>query len=377
MSAAMKFQLNPQSRILRFSCFLLLARFIFPLAAQTDNADPKDATGWFQRASDQMNLRLPGSAPFHMKVAFTALPGLELLDKNKKPQIITGDGTYEETWLAPHHWRREVTMGYYHAVEVESEQGRKMQSSSSDPDDTPSRVPRDHEPGRVLMLLDALLYPIRRDRLSADLDETHLRWTIEHKTAGNISYVLISAQVDADNGIYLSYIFLPNGLLVQSNYIGLTTSFQDEAAFAGHEIPKQLTIEAGGRKLLTASITVQAADQVDPALFELPGPPADPGVTLRPLHYFEVKQSFDISDCSTSDIMSLFPLEVRLVADRHGAMRELELLDARKLQETAASAGVAALLDCYRNKKVQPATIDKSPAELAMSWYFKPRFNHK
>jgi hypothetical protein len=103
---------------------------------------------------------------------------------------------------------------------VESEQGRKMQSSSSDPDDTPSRVPRDHEPGRVLMLLDALLYPIQRDRFSADLDETHFRWKIEHKNAGNISYVLISAQVDADNGIQLSYIFLPNGLLVQSNHFG-------------------------------------------------------------------------------------------------------------------------------------------------------------
>ena len=58
--------------------------------------------GWFQRASDQMNLRGPDGAPFHMKVAFTALPGLELLEGKKKPQIMTGDGVYEETWLAPH-----------------------------------------------------------------------------------------------------------------------------------------------------------------------------------------------------------------------------------------------------------------------------------
>src|SRR5271170_6463978 len=132
----MELQLSTQSRIFRSSCFLFFACLMFPMAAQTDGADPKDATGWFQRASDQMNLRVFGAAPFHMKVVFTALPGLELLDKKKKPQIITGDGVYEETWIAPHHWRREVSLGSYHAVEVESQAGRKMQASS---DYEPSR----------------------------------------------------------------------------------------------------------------------------------------------------------------------------------------------------------------------------------------------
>src|ERR1700733_7480091 len=107
MSAAMIIQPRPRSPIFGTACFLFCASLIFPFIAQTADsnppAEPKDATGWFQRASDQMNLRLPGSAQFHMKVAFTALPGLELLDKKKSLQIIAGDGVYEETWLAPHH----------------------------------------------------------------------------------------------------------------------------------------------------------------------------------------------------------------------------------------------------------------------------------
>ena len=126
----MDIQLSAQSRIFRSSCFLFFACLILPISAQTNDPDPKDATGWFQRASDQMNLRGFGAAPFHMKVVFTALPGLELLDKKKQPQIITGDGVYEETWIAPHHWRREVTLVNYHAVEVESAKGRMMQASS-------------------------------------------------------------------------------------------------------------------------------------------------------------------------------------------------------------------------------------------------------
>lgn len=62
---------------------------VLPVSAQTALTVPKDATGWFQRASDLMNLRMPGSAPFHMKVVFHALPGIEM---TKKPQIVIGDG---------------------------------------------------------------------------------------------------------------------------------------------------------------------------------------------------------------------------------------------------------------------------------------------
>ena len=232
----MELQLNTRRRSFRCSLLLSLACVIFPLAAQTGAVDPavdpKDATGWFQRASDRMNLRGLDGVPFHMRVTFTALSGLELLGKNKKPQIITGGGVYEETWLAPHHWRREVTLGDYHAVEVESQAGRKMQASS------------DYEPSRVLMLLDALLYPIHRDRTSPDLDRRHLRWTIKHKTAGDLSFVLVSAAIDEDEGYKPAYIFLSNGLLVQSNDDGLADSWQDDATFAGHVVPRRLTIQA-------------------------------------------------------------------------------------------------------------------------------------
>jgi len=44
-----------------------------------------------------MDLRAPGASPFHMKVTFHAYPGEELLSPGQKPQIMTGDGVYEET----------------------------------------------------------------------------------------------------------------------------------------------------------------------------------------------------------------------------------------------------------------------------------------
>jgi hypothetical protein len=43
-----------------------------------------------------------------------------VLDKEESSQIISGDGTYEETWVAPKRWRREVTLGSYQAIEVQA-----------------------------------------------------------------------------------------------------------------------------------------------------------------------------------------------------------------------------------------------------------------
>jgi hypothetical protein len=354
-----------------FHKYLLLpfACFIFPIAAQpgaTSLDDPKDAVGWFQRASDQMNLRALHSAPFHMKVKFTALPGLELLERKKKPHIITGDGVYEETWMGPHHWRREVTFGDYHAVEVESPRGRKMQYTF------------DYEPSRVLMLLDALLYPIPRQRISPELDEGHLRWKIQNNSVGGLPFVLINAVVDENAGPRAAYIFLPSGMLVQSMEISLTASWQDQVALAGHVVPRRLTIQAGGRTLLTADIKVEPTSQTDASIFELPGETADPGTTLRPLSAFEVRWHGVPEDFTIiSPDSAVLPLVTRLVTDRHGAAQEVELLDARNLQAQANSKYLADLLDSLRRIRVRPATIDKSPAEVAENNPNLLLFSHK
>ena len=61
----------------RWLCSMFFASVMLPAAAQTATSEPKDAMGWFTRAHDQMALRSPGSAPFHMKVAFHAFPGIE------------------------------------------------------------------------------------------------------------------------------------------------------------------------------------------------------------------------------------------------------------------------------------------------------------
>ncbi len=208
--------------ILSFICVLILPPVpAFSANKGNSEREPKTSVEWFQRARDQMNLRMPGSAPFHMHVSFHAFPGEELLGPKEKPQIVVGDGTYQEIWLAPHQWRREVTLAGYHAVEVESEKGRKFQASSP------------YEPSRVLMLLNALLEPIPRNVVSREYGREGVSgWSVDHLSSGNVSLVRIDKSFGDERGTSDSiFYFLPGGLLVLGNEYGLSTKWQNHTIF--------------------------------------------------------------------------------------------------------------------------------------------------
>lgn len=325
-------------------------------ATKGSAAEPKTALGWFQRAQDQMNLRMPGSLPFHMKVTFHAFPGDEVLGPKEKPQILTGDGVYEETWLAPHHWRREVTFGSYHAVEVESDKGRKMQATS------------DYEPSRVLLLLSTLLEPIPRELLSRESDAYRDRhWSVGQATVRGVNLVVATARASPSEqfSTYYRYFFLPQGLLVFERVYGLTISWQNDTAFAGKAVPRKIMVQAPGMKrgdpdrdLLIADVSIAPAGTTNPAYFDLPISRAEPGMTLRPL--FKV----DRPPQRLNDPFAELPLhhdaaiQFMGVLDRKGEIRELEVvnvMDADNLHE---------IVEDVRRFRYRPAEIDGSRCEM-------------
>lgn len=291
-----------------------------------------------------------------MEVAFHALPGI-VLDKEESSQIISGGGTYEETWVAPKRWRREVTLGSYHAIEVQSATARRMHASS------------DYEPSRVLMLLEALLYPIPRDLSSPSLSEGHPKWKIENGAVGGLSYVRISRTSGPQNVVH-SYLFLPTGVLVQSAEVGIVTSWQDQITFGGKLVPQHFKVQGGTRDLLTAQVTVEPVGTVNPAAFELPGEPAEPGMTLRPIHAYEDSVSIPNRTYNWSSTDSaLFRGIVRQVLDRHGVIKEVEVLDSL----TPAADAATQILRLFRGGKFHPAQIDKSPCEIVLPTTIGPR----
>jgi hypothetical protein len=329
---------------------LLFATLTLSAGAQP-NQKPKNATEWFQRAAEQMNLRAFGATPFRMKVTFHAFPGIVLSSK-PADQIISGDGTYEETWVAPHKWRREVIFGSYRAIEVESQAGRKLQASS------------DYEPSRVLMLLDALLYPIPRMFSSEVRMGQHLHWKIKDGEINGQPYVMIGTGDPA-------YLFLPNGELLQSIYFGIATNFTNPAGFHGKLVSQHIQIQGGNKQdLVTADLTVEPAGAADPAAFTLPGSPAEPGTTLRPLDFAEYNFSYPGQHFSPDETSGPSrPLgRLREVIDRRGMVHELEILYSPNPENFAP------VLPLIRGDKFRhPPTIDKSPCEIAHGYIFGPQ----
>jgi len=328
---------------------LLLAVLTLPAAAREAPKDPW--TEWFQRAGDQMNLRMFGATPFHMKVVFHAFPGMVLSNKESE-QIISGDGTYEETWVTSTRWRREVTFGSYHAIEVQSEAGRKMQASS------------DYEPSRVLMLLEALLYPIPRDLSSPSLADEHYWWKIENGAVGTQSYVKISRTFGTGKAL-IGYLFLPQGGLIQSINLGIVTDWTNPTVFGGKLVPQHIREQGGTRDLLTADVTVEPAGPADRTAFELPGGPAEAGMTLRPLHYYEVHGWNKMSEFHYITIGPDTPHgNIRRILDRHGVSREVEII------YWPNSDDVKIFLPSIRKETFSPVTIDKNPCEFDLSMSF-------
>lgn len=345
------------TRLLQLPYFLVATLSLCTLAqtpnpAQPTTPEPKNSMEWFQRASDQMTLRMSGSAPFHMKVTFHAFPGQEMLGAKEKSDFVTGDGVYEETWLDVHQWRREVTLADYHAIEVEGNGVRKMQASS------------DYEPSRVLKLLEMLQSPISRTLTSREF-HAGTGWKIDHVSAGNLALVRLSKSAGSQRADYTdSFYFMPHGLLAMANSAGLVTSWADYVAFGGKAFPKSLAIKAGDRDLLTANISIEPAGQPDPSIFDLPGGAAEPGMTLRLLHENEVRLPDHSGTYSwISGSMGPAPVySLEGVLDRHGRFREFEVILAPNPKD------VEIFMNMVRNDHFQPAKIDGSPCEFAMRW---------
>src|ERR1035437_8494412 len=259
--------------------------------------EPNSSMEWFQRASDETSLRMPGSAPFHIKVTFHAFAGEEMLGAKQKSDFITGEGAYEETWLGGHQWRRGGTLG--------------------------------------------------------------------GDSTGDFSLVRLSKSMGSQRADYTdSYYFLPRGLLALINDAGLVTSWADYVAFAGKAVARSLAIKAGDRDLLTANISIEPPGQTDPAVFDLPGGAAEPGMTLRPLLYNDVRLP-DLSESYSWMSRNLGPGPVYSlsgVMDRHGRNRELEVI----LAPSAKDAEI--FINLLRGDHHKPATIDGSPCEFIMQW---------
>jgi hypothetical protein len=333
--------------------------------ASTKSISAKDAMAWLQRSNEQTNLRLPGSAPFHLKIKFHAFPGMEMLPP-KQAEILTGDGIYEETWLEPHRWRREVTLGSYHAIETESNHVRKMQASE------------DYIPSRVFMLMTALLNSVSSYNLATYFQDEN-KWYMLKSTSGELSAVKIFAPVrrGPQLSVDTAYIFSSDGILMQSHEWNVVTTWDDDHVFAGKVVPGHILIQADAeRNLVTADLSIEPAGTVDPTMLDLSTGRADPGMTLRPFQSWEIKipqrrESKPIipSDMTQSQIPDIL---VRINFTRTGKRRDVEVISIPPLLRRDPLVGASSILAAIRDSRYIPATTDGNPCQTAWNQSLVP-----
>lgn len=332
------------------------------LCAQTTASEPNAPGDWLRRAAEQMDLRSLGATPFHMKVTFHAWPGIEMLRPGESPEIITGTGTYEESWVSPHQWRREVTLADYHSVEVESPSGRKMQGNS------------DYVPSRVLRLMWALFEPVPRQFFSeeyrgkngAKLKEDSLwdgsQLEMEQVSVGGEPLIRVSERRTDRYFTYADvFFFSPQGRLIWAYRWGIVNTWENETLFNGKTVPRHLSVKVGMRDLVSADIAIEPLVQIDPAAFDLPVGLAEPGRTLRP-----ILRGFE-PPVRLSDIPFWSPTLYSAVVvwgnvDRSGRFRELEFLNP--LPQSAKDYPIGEI----RKIKWRPAELDGTPCEVVIFW---------
>ena len=141
------------------------------------------------------------------------------------------------------------------------------------------------------------------------------------------------------------------------------TTWQDEVAFAGKAVPRRFSVQAMGRKLLEAEVSIERVADTSAAIFDLPVAQAEPGMTLRPMQIEETRglRNLDGSFSFSTRAPSNSRATLREIIDRHGAVREVEFLDA---QDTS---NAASLFGGFEHMRWKPGQQDGSPCELVVN----------
>jgi TonB family protein len=118
-------------------CTVLLLLAVLACPAARSQQSPAIGSGsWFQPEIDRLNIRTPGSAPFHLRATVRVpLPGDS-----------TAKGRFEEFWQDRSHWKQLLEVADYQRLRV-GDEVRYWQKESTD-----------HEPLLIYQLDSALRY---------------------------------------------------------------------------------------------------------------------------------------------------------------------------------------------------------------------------
>jgi TonB family protein len=303
----------------------------FPDQFQGAGAAQPEVRSIFDRMRTAGNLRIDGAPGFYMQASFRSDDG-------------TATGTYEETWLSPKKWRREVKLNETSVVEVRTE------------DAFYRTFPGKYAPRLAEDVIDSVSFSLPGDN-GSDLHDAD--WSVANAKLGNLPVLRLSngyinPQGRPDAFTMLYFIEEKTGFIRGHEHYSTLTIFNDLQPFTGKIIARKLTMLGGDVNKVEITIdSLKPAANVSESLFSIAG--VKPVYTsgdedqrfTQPRAVFTVKPSIPGWHGKVTCGVKI---------DEHGHVRDVDVKDTT--DESVIKAIRAALM----NWEYEAATINGHPS---------------
>ncbi len=339
---------RPAFRMTLLALSLSAASCLLTAAAATQ----KPPATFLKNAALYQDFRSTGAAPFHLVATF----------ESRGPSEFNGKGTYEETWFSPEQWRREITLGSYHGLEIRNRRQTYLEQNNP------------YEPSRVLLLLITVI--------PTSLMESRYKpfrakdWRVDDIPFEGKLFERVSSGSQNNPGSVLSVILNSDGAPVETQLGGIVTYYSSNRIFHGAHFPGEITIRSLAKEtLLTVTLSKLEDPVADAATsLALPGPESQNADTLMPveiggpvkrpelLKYEVLDKSEQYKKIPPSEVTDRVAYGlVQIVVDKTGAAREPLVLYSPR---AVAADTIFKVLSKW---KFKPANLEGQPCEFLMS----------
>lgn len=303
----------------------------FPAEFQGAAATQPEVRPIFDRMRAASNLRLDGAPSFHMKASFHSEDG-------------EAKGSYEETWVSPKKWRREVKLNDTSVVEVRTE------------DAFYRTFPGKYAPRLADDVIDSLSFSLPGDNGS---DFHDADWSAVNAKLGNLPVLRLSNGYINPQGkpdaLTVQYFVEEKTRFIRGRYHYSTlTVFNDLQPFGGKTVARKLTTLGGDVNKMEIMIdTLEPAANVSESLFSISG--------VKPLYTSAEEDQRFTQPRAVYTVKLSIPgwhgkVTCGVKVDEHGHVRDVDV------KGTTDESVIKPIRAALMNWEYEPATINGHPS---------------
>jgi TonB family protein len=302
----------------------------FSVATPGASASEPQVRPIFDKMRATGSLRLDGASSFHVKAGFFSE------DSGAK-------GTYEETWISPKKWRREVGLNGTTIVEVRTE------------DAFYRTFPGKFAPRLADDVIDFLSFSLPGDN-GSDLHD--LDWSVVNAKLGSmpvlrLSKGFIDPEGKADALAVLYFVEEKTGLLRGRYHYSTLTVFNGLEPFGEKIVARKLTAMGDDMKKMEITIDLlEAVTNVGDSIFHIPG--------VEPLFKFDEEDHRFTQPRPIKTVKPSIPgwhgkVMCQIKIDEHGHVRDVDV------KGTTDESVIKPIRAALMNWEYEPATMNGRP----------------